>query len=49
MGHSPLHLRGYTVFVQVEEIELFRVLVVRFGLSLMVLEISLDITILISQ
>ena len=42
-------LRVYKVFHQMEEIELFRVLVVRFVLSLMVLEIPLDITILISQ
>ena len=37
------------LYHQVEEMELFRVIVVRFVLSLMVLEISLDITILISH
>ena len=46
--HSLLLLSGYSVFHQVEEIE-FRGLVVRFVLSLMIREISLDITILISQ
>ena len=38
-----------SVFHQMEEIEIFRVLVVRFVLSLMVREISIDIIILISQ
>ena len=47
LGHSLLLLRGSSVFHQMEEIEL--VLVVRFVVSLMVLEISLDITLLISQ
>ena len=48
-GLSLLLLSSYTVSYLVEEIKLFRVLVVRFVLSLMVLEISLDITILIFQ
>ena len=39
--NSLLLLGGYTNFQRVEEIELFRVLVVRFVLSFMVLEISL--------
>ena len=46
-GHSQL-LRGYSVFHQVEEIELFRVLVVRFVL-LWFLRYLFDIIILISQ
>ena len=48
-GHVLLSLGECTGYYQVEEIEHFRVIVVRFDLSHMVLETALAIAILISQ